>query len=148
VFTAGALFSTHAAAAGRRSAELDQMMNWWRQQLPFCNWPGVAPYPSKFEDNIIFDPANPLNGRCNDGDGVIFNGVLCASGDDRGCDAVKRSQSTKDGEFWRSPRKVDQFSHAETPFSDDHFLGVWAGYLSAQNASDRHWREPSKSTNA
>ena len=112
------------ATAADENAELDRRTNYWRTQLPFCNWPGFAPYPSKFDD-VLPDPADPLKGQCNDGDSVIFNGVLCASGDDRGCDAVRRSQAP-DGEFWRSPRKVGVFSKDETPFSDDHFLGVWA----------------------
>lgn len=92
------------ATAADENAELDRRTNYWRTQLPFCNWPGFAPYPSKFDD-VLPDPADPLKGQCNDGDSVIFNGVLCASGDDRGCDAVRRSQAP-DGEFWRSPRKV------------------------------------------
>ena len=106
-------------------AELDRRMGYWSERLPFCNWPGVAAYPSKYDENVLYNDPNPLKGQCNDGDGVIFNGVLCISGDDRGCDAVRRSQAA-DGEFWRSPRKVGVFSKDETPFSNDHVLGVWA----------------------
>jgi hypothetical protein len=40
--------------------------------------------------------------------------------------SVLSGNQHKDGEFWRSPRKVGVFSSKETPFSNDHFLGVWA----------------------
>ena len=97
-----ALITRNATAADR--AELDRRMNYWSQRLPFCKWPNIPPYPSKYDANVLYNNLDPLKGQCNDGDGVIFNGVVCISGDDRGCDAVRRSQAA-DGEFWRSPRK-------------------------------------------
>ena len=40
-------------------AEMDRRTNYWQRQLPFCNWPGFAPYPSKFED-VLPDPRRPI----------------------------------------------------------------------------------------
>jgi hypothetical protein len=96
-----------------------------RAPVPIYQTTLGRPYPSKYDANVLYNNPDQLKGQCNDGDGVIFNGVLCISGDDRGCDAVRRSQAG-DGEFWRSPRKVGVFSKDETPFSNDHELGVWA----------------------
>jgi hypothetical protein len=133
------LAATSIGAADGR-AELDRRMDYWRTRLPFCSWPGVAPYPSKYDETVLFDDPNPLKGQCNDGDGVIFNGVLCASGDDRGCDAVRRSQGPN-GQFWRSPRKVGgALSGNETGFSPDHVLGVWAYIAQKKDAAAfRKW---------
>ena len=60
---------------------------------------------------------------------IALNGLICAAGDNRGCDTVKRSQAP-DGLWWRSPKKlaelhVDPTGH-ESQFSKDHSLGVWA----------------------
>jgi hypothetical protein len=96
-----------------------------RAPVPIYRTTLGRPYPSKYDANVLYNNPDQLKGQCNDGDGVIFNGVLCISGDDRGCDPVRRSQAG-DGEFWRSPRKVGVFSKDETPFSNDHVLGVWA----------------------
>jgi hypothetical protein len=126
------IFSKQAAAADR--AELDKRVAYWNERLPFCNWPKVSPYPSKYSDTVLYNNSDQTKGQCNDGDGVIFNGVLCLSGDERGCDAVKRSQAP-DGEFWRSPRKVGHFDKDETPFSNDHVLGVWA-YIALKKDKD------------
>jgi len=71
---------------------------------------------------------------------VIFNGVVCVSGDDRGCDAVRRSQGPN-GQFWRSPRKIGgALSGTETGFSPDHVLGVWAYIAHKKDAAAfRKW---------
>jgi uncharacterized protein YecT (DUF1311 family) len=61
---------------------------------------------------------------CEDGDMTMFNGLLCASGDPRGCDAVKRSQGN-DGRWWRSPRKVGLISKDQISFSEDQSFGVF-----------------------
>lgn len=134
-----ALAATGVQAADG-AAELDRRMDYWRTRLPFCNWPGIARYPSKYDESVLFDDPDPLKGQCNDGDGVIFNGVLCVSGDDRGCDAVQRSQGPN-GQFWRSPRKVGgALLGGETGFSPDHVLGVWAYVAQKRNgAAFRNW---------
>lgn len=77
------------------------------------HWEDVAPrcqgYPSK--------------AGCDDGDMALFGGLLCASGDERGCDLVRRSQSA-DGRFWRSPRRTPENLGEPKSFSRDMSLGV------------------------
>lgn len=41
--------------------------------------------------------------NCGDGDATLWNGLLCGSGDEFGCNAVRAAQS-EDGRVWRSPR--------------------------------------------
>lgn len=139
VFASSALIATSTIPADR-VAELDRRIDYWRTRLPLCSWPGVAPYPSKYEASILYNDPDPLKGQCNDGDSVIFNGVLCTSGDDRGCDAVRRSQAAN-GQFWRSPRKVGgALSGDETGFSPDHVLGAWAYIAHKKDAAAfRSW---------
>jgi hypothetical protein len=96
----------------------------WERYAPYCpeatiGGIDVPKYPSK-----------PSAGNeCNDGDMTLFNGLLCASGDDRGCDGVKRAQSP-DGRFWRSPRRALTNngglgdSDDSKSFSPDMSLGV------------------------
>ena len=67
----------------------------------------------------------PSKENCDDGDATIFNGLLCLSGDDRGCDAVKRAQAA-DGSFWRSPRRVGGGFESRNSFSRDQATGVIA----------------------
>lgn len=62
------------------------------------------------------------------GDSVLFNALLCYSGERRGCAAVRASQGP-DGRWWRSPLHVGwedprTDSHRQTSFSRDHSLGV------------------------
>lgn len=69
------------------------------------------------------------------GDSVIFNGLLCYSGDQRGCAAVKASQDPETGRWYRSPLHVgwedprtglnsDGKPVRQTSFSRDAALGV------------------------
>lgn len=62
---------------------------------------------------------------CGVGDAALFNGILCMSGEDFACTAVKRSQDTK-GQFWRAPQRVGK--DTSDSFSRDMALGV-LGYL-------------------
>jgi len=137
---ASLVLAATSIGAAKEAVELDRRMDYWRTRLPFCTWPGIARYPSKYDANVLFDDPDPLKGQCNDGDGVIFNGVLCVSGDDRGCDAVRRSQGPT-GQFWRSPRKVSgALSGGETGFSPDHVLGAWAYIAQKKDAAAfRNW---------
>ena len=80
--------------------------------------------------------------KCNDDDSVGFNGILCASGDSEGCDAVRRSQDPLNGRWWRSPKRLREpvaEGGLETTFSNDHALGVWA-YI-AQTKDKHAFRE-------
>lgn len=61
--------------------------------------------------------------NCDDGDMVLFGGLLCASGDQRGCQLVKDSQG-EDGRWWRSPRRKAGNVGERKSFSRDMSMGV------------------------
>ncbi|MBF0240536.1 MAG: hypothetical protein HQM12_22780, partial [SAR324 cluster bacterium] len=85
-----------------------------------CSLEGVAA-------GKICHPQNNLS-RANDA--ILFNALLCASGEDLGCDAVRRSQDAQ-GRWWRSPmHKGNEHATDTASFSKDHALGVLL-YLAA-----------------
>jgi len=93
-------FSPQAMAQNLSDAE-----NFWRQEVvQTCEG-----FPSKQD--------------CDDGDSVIFNGLLCIVGEQAGCDAVRASQDA-DGRFWRSPRRNPGNLGEQKSFSRDQTLGV------------------------
>jgi hypothetical protein len=121
-----------------KDPELDARIKYWSTQLPFCNWNGGGNFPSKY-----YQPKNPgqVEGdSCNDGDSVLFNGLMCSIPDNRGCDAVKRSQA-RDGMWWRSPKKeFERLPSDQTNFSGDHALGVMAYIAQTQDRDAfRRW---------
>src|SRR5829696_5046743 len=63
---------------------------------------------------------------CNDGDMLLFNGLLCASGEDVGCEAVKNSFDAKSGQWWRSPAKLKTgIDNPEEPnLNSDQVMGL------------------------
>ena len=70
------------------------------------------------------------DGTCDDGDATLFNGLLCAAGDERGCDGVRDAQDS-DGRWWRSPRRRrGEGRKAHNSFSRDMSMGVLL-YLAA-----------------
>jgi hypothetical protein len=143
-------------------SELDSLQAYWRAQAPWCPFPSpgadagkkksdLKEFASKNEDGVGSNTP-----PCNDGDSIMFNGLLCLAdvkvepGEDHaapngerivrevGCDVVKHSQtlaegSTDYGRWWRSPRRAYLASlnqqpegGSETTFSNDHALGVMA----------------------
>ena len=60
---------------------------------------------------------------CSVGDAALFNGLMCLSGDELACEAVRRSQGS-DGRMWRAELRVA--SDAVNSFSRDMALGVFA----------------------
>lgn len=73
---------------------------------------------------------------CDDGDGVIFNGLLCYSGVQEGCKMVGDAQNFKNvssndsnyGRWWRSSRRKDNPEtrrNETTDFSRDQAIGVY-----------------------
>jgi len=79
---------------------------------------------------------------CDDGDSVIFAGLLCLAGVEDGCLTVRDSQDD-DGRFWRSPRRNPGNIGKNNSFSRDQALGVLA-YLAKTkdvDAANRwiHW---------
>ena len=87
---------------------LDERIQAWANSSPYCTG-----FPSK--------------GGCDDGDSVLFNGLLCFSGLELGCETVRKSFNQSTGEWVRSPRRVG-FSplvdEDERSFSRDHILGI------------------------
>lgn len=69
---------------------------------------------------------------CSVGDAALFNGLLCLSGDELACEAVRRSQGS-DGRLWRAEFRIA--SDAVNSFSRDMALGVLA-YLVATKDRD------------
>jgi hypothetical protein len=63
----------------------------------------VAPDGFAFPSKPQTDSGSPT--LCDDGDMTLFNGLLCYSGNQLACEAVRRSQ-TPDGRFWRSPLRA------------------------------------------
>jgi hypothetical protein len=130
--------AANAQTLPAKQADLDARMHYWGTKLPFCNWNFGPKFPSKYDDATGADTEAQ---KCNDGDSVALNGLLCAVGDDRGCDAVRGSQGT-DGRWWRSPKKLHEKppEGSETTFSNDHALGVWA-YIAQKKDRDafKNW---------
>ncbi|MBY5440934.1 hypothetical protein [Rhizobium leguminosarum] len=99
-------------------------------------------------------PAKRTAGAYDDGDMAIFGGLLCLSGENEGCELVRRSQG-REGQFWRSPARAN--SDTDDQFSGDQFKGVAAFWARTGNAKslesylDRvsaKWTPyPSKATN-
>ncbi|WP_428826586.1 hypothetical protein ACLIKD_21100 [Azonexus sp. IMCC34842] len=85
-----------------------------------------ALYP--FGANFSFPTKRLADGQLDDGDALIFNGLLCLSGLPLGCETVKAAQDGG-GRFWRSPHLVG--STAQNPFSGDQLKGA-IGYFIAQ----------------
>jgi hypothetical protein len=61
---------------------------------------------------------------CDTGDGVLFNGLLCLSGDKKACDAVAKAQNQDTGQWFRSEFYLN--SKYENSFSRDMAKGVLA----------------------
>src|SRR4051794_20855639 len=79
-----------------KTDELSDRLLFWEPPHAFlCSDHGIR-FPSKWTSN---DPSS-----CDDGDMTLFNGLLCAAGDRRGCDGVSNAQDAG-GRFWRSPRR-------------------------------------------
>jgi len=110
------IFLAFARAAG--AGELDDRMAYWESQALTC--PAGADY--------IASPAKQPEGAppppCGDGDMTLFNGLLCAAGDERGCAAVADAQNPVTGEWFRSPRLRSLGTYSGATFSPDMALGV------------------------
>jgi hypothetical protein len=104
----------------------DALSFWEPPQAFLCSATG-NPFPSKYAAG---DP-----NKCDDGDMTLFNGLLCAAGDGRGCDAVRRAQGA-DGRWWRSPRRIGwTYPTYDVSFSPDQALGVMLYTTSTRDVS-------------
>uniref|UniRef100_A0A0G4FS43 Uncharacterized protein n=1 Tax=Chromera velia CCMP2878 TaxID=1169474 RepID=A0A0G4FS43_9ALVE len=103
----------------------DARIFWEREVALFC--PGFGHLTKE-----ACSPSNP----CDDGNVMVFGGLLCASGDERGCETVRNAQDEQ-GRWFRSPR---QLNNGNT-FSGSSAEGVLL-YLSVsrdREAAQRWW---------
>ena len=115
----------------KSATDLDKSIAGWESRTFYCV-SDAGSFPSKEPDSAA---------PCDDGDSVMFNALLCRSGDPRGCNTVKLSQD-EEGRFWRSPRKrlmhpkepsaaddaraeLQKRGKEETTFSGDHATGLF-----------------------
>src|SRR5262245_54674254 len=84
------LLGCFIGCASSSADEWGSRVELWEKHAPYCIDPATQlRYPSKAD--------------CEDGDMTLFNGLLCAAGDDRGCKGVGDAQGSS-GEWLRSPR--------------------------------------------
>ncbi|CBJ52312.1 hypothetical protein [Ralstonia solanacearum] len=121
-----------AAACPARADELSDRMALWEAKALLCNpGAGAVPFPSKQTN----DTAQP----CDDGDMTLFNGLLCAAGDERGCQAVVDAQDPATGEWFRSPRRrLHQGDFSGASFSPDMALGLQLYLITKKDAARAH----------
>lgn len=105
-------------------------LKFWRDNAPKCDSGNDQFFPSK-KDSI---------GNCDDGDITLFAGLLCASGEDVGCETVKNSQDS-DGRWFRSPRRKNTNNlNAPNSFSPDMALGAQLYTITRKDSpSQKKW---------
>ncbi|MGR9470654.1 hypothetical protein [Rhizobium leguminosarum] len=125
------------AADSQKVRELNRRFAYWNSAsvAPYCTFDGGRKFPSKYHKS---DNRDNETGKCDDGDSIMFNALLCSVGEQDGCDAVKRSK-TNDGRWWRSPKKARETATeggSETTFSNDHAVGVMLYALETNNGDE------------
>lgn len=122
---AALLFALRTALAD----ELAEQMAFWESKAMLCEAsPGGVRFPSKQTN----EPPQP----CNDGDMTLFNGLLCAAGDQRGCIGVAEAQDPSTGEWFRSPRiRIQGNDRGGASFSPDMALGVQLYLIKVNDAT-------------
>lgn len=99
------------------SSELEQRFSYWQEQAFSCPAGDGTTFPSR--------PTGEASQPCDDGDITLFNGLLCAAGDKRGCDGVANAQDSTTGQWFRSPRiRLHGNDRGGSAFSPDMALGV------------------------
>ncbi|WP_170331093.1 hypothetical protein [Ruegeria arenilitoris] len=118
--------------------ELERRITFWESKAYSC--------PSELGDFPAKDIGSENSPFCDDGDSVLFNALLCRSGDPRGCEGVRNSQD-EDGRFWRSPNKRLQkpdeppgMEGGQTTFSGDQAKGLIVYFAKTRDAvAFRRW---------
>ncbi len=88
----------------------------------------ILPLSRKAKSGIAAKDAPPSDTDDGDFDSLLFAGLLCFSGENDQCDAVKRSQSFE-GRMWRSPERAEKRIYVKEEghtFSRDMGMGVMA----------------------
>jgi hypothetical protein len=120
-------------------SELEGRMAYWESRTFYCPSADGPLFPSKEAEGGA--PA------CDDGDAVMFNALLCRSGDARGCNTVRLSQD-EDGRWWRSPEKrrlrpeepSNPIQGGQTTFSGDHAAGLFIYFgVTHDSAAFQRW---------
>jgi len=111
--------------------EINEKIALWKKYTVTCQskseW---SPDPSMLEPDLRDD-------NCSSSDMNLFNGLLCAAGNEEGCLAVQRAQDSE-GRWWRSPfralhrnctledvsNNIDSTNCSDTTFSADMDLGT------------------------
>lgn len=120
-----AAIATLWASCACQAGELDAERQFWEENAFLC-MAGDPPFPSK---ERLGDAD-----ACDDGDMTLFNGLLCASGEERGCEAVARAQGP-DGRWWRSPRRIGwEAPQHDVSFSPDQSMGALLYILQRRDA--------------
>lgn len=89
---------------------------------------------STLHSGFRFPAAKDGKGGWRDRDAVIYNGLLCLSGEEVGCQAVARAQGPN-GQWWRSPDLVATKPKGGDSFSGDQLNGVIAYLLQKENGA-------------
>lgn len=117
IFIFGLLISSQVIAGPRE--DVLARLPLWETAASYCASGNGTNYPSKES--------------CDDGDMTLFNGLLCAAGEQLGCEAVKESQD-KTGRWFRSPRLAANNHAAKgASFSPDMALGVQLYLVATQD---------------
>lgn len=127
VSMAAALVGTLPVCA--QADELSERMAFWESRAPSCSAAGYT-FPSSETGEST---------PCGDGDMTLFNGLLCAAGDARGCRGVADAQAAS-GEWHRSPRLrvLGHNDRGDATFSPDMALGTQL-YLISEKDGQRGW---------
>jgi len=112
----------------------DLLQNHW---APYVLDPQINPCIDHTPGKRAKDEFHPEAGKCEIGDMLLFNSLLCYSGEIRGCNAAWESQSRDPfrpleyGRIWRNPYaanpnldpRFDYRWNEQRVFSRDHFMG-------------------------
>jgi len=99
----------------------------------------IDTHRTAYESYAPYCGSYPSKEFCDDGDMTLFSGLLCLSGDQRGCQGVKDAQSA-DGRWWRSPRRTNENLGHPNAFSRDMSLGVLAYLVQTKDeAAAKKW---------
>ena len=110
-----ALFSCVSAHA--TEGLLLERLAYWRANAFLCTAPDKTTFPSR--------PTGDVQQPCDDGDITLFNGLLCASGEQHGCRGVANAIDMQTGQWYRSPRiRQSGNDRGGSAFSPDMALGV------------------------
>jgi hypothetical protein len=133
--------------------ELAERIRYWNLVAFLCQVAASPQAESLLQfPSSYFPRVSDARQNCNDNDMTLFNGLLCASGDKRGCKAVRDSQDSDTGEWFRNPQYlIENISDpgGGSQFSPDMALGVQLYVLATKDiARFHHWLEWLQSINA